>query len=433
MQEFRKGFLWGTATAAHQVEGNNRNNDWYEWEQVPGHVRDGDTSQVACDWWGGRYVGDFDLARSLGTNAHRLSIEWSRLEPRQGEWDEEAAAFYRKVLTALRERGMVPFVTLLHFTQPRWFMDKGGWLADDAPQVFTRFVTRAVECFGDLTNYWITINEPSLYVLLNYLWKGRPPGAGNAGQAFHVGRNMMLGHAAAYHAIHRLQPTAQVGYAHAWRLIVPANPNSPLDRFSAWLGNWLNNRIFVRSVTEGVFSFPLGRGERIAEAKQTLDYFGLNYYFEHPVAFDIRQPGSLFFRLMPVNALKGTAYESWTNMGNPSPDAFMRVLKTVSEFKVPIYITENGMFDAGGDIQERYLVTHLDALQRALRAGVDARGYFWWTLMDNFEWDVGYWLRFGLFHVDFATQARTPRPAAATYARIIREGSVPDDLLTGRA
>jgi beta-glucosidase len=427
--DFPQGFLWGTSTAAHQVEGSNSNNEWWDWEQVPGHIKNGDNARIACDWWGGKYAEDFDRAQSLGTNAHRLSIEWSRLEPRENEWDEHASAYYRKVLTALRERGMVPFVTLLHFTQPRWFMGKGGWLSDDAPQVFARFVTRAVGCLGDLASHWITINEPNLYVILSYLWKGRPPGGGSVGQAFRVGRNLMLGHAAAYHAIHHVQPTARVSFAHAWRPTVPANPRSSLDRLCAWVSDWITNRVYVRSVTEGVFAFPLGHGEQIAEAKQALDYFGLNYYFEHPVAFDKRQPGSLFCRMMPVDCLKGTEFESWTGMGNSSSESFSRVLQNVSRFNLPIYITENGMFDAGGDLQERYLITHLDALRRAIRAGIDVRGYFWWSLIDNFEWDSGYWLRFGLYHVDFATQARTPRQIAKIYERIIRENSVHDDLL----
>lgn len=426
---FPKGFLWGAATAAHQVEGCNYNNDWWDWEQVPGHIFNGDKSEIACDWWGGRYEQDFDLARSLGMNAHRLSIEWSRIEPRENEWDDSAIDYYRKILVALRERGMVPMVTLLHFTQPRWFLAKGGWLRDDSPEIFTRFVTRAVERLGDLATLWTTINEPNLYVVLSYLWKGRPPGAGNAGQAFHVGRNLMLGHAAAYHAIHRLQPTGQAGYALAWRPTAPANPKSPLDRICAWFSDWTNNRVFVRCVTDGVFRYPLGRGERIPEAAHTLDYLGLNYYFEHPIAFDIRNPGGLFIDTPKVDDLKGTLFESWYGMGRISPDAFARVLHEAGKLHLPIHITENGMLDAGNGIQERYLITHLAALQRAIRAGIDVRGYFWWTLMDNFEWDSGYWLRFGLYHVDFETQVRTPRPAADVYSRIIRENRVSGELV----
>jgi beta-glucosidase len=241
---------------------------------------------------------------------------------------------------------------------------------------------------------------------------------------------MMLGHAAAYHAIHRVQPAAQVGLAHAWRAIVPNRPGSRLDRIAAWLADRMTNRMFLRAITDGVFTFPLGLNRHIPEMKNTLDYFGVNYYFEHPVAFDMHQPGSLFLRSVPVDDLKGTEFESWFGMGRISTAAFVRVLREASAFHVPVYITENGMFDAGKDIQERYLVTHLNALRQAIRSGVDVRGYFWWSLMDNFEWDSGYWLRFGLAHVDFDTQVRTPRPSAALMARIIAENGVGDDLLT---
>ena len=191
----------------------------------------------------------------------------------------------------------------------------------------------------------------------------------------------------------------------------------------------MTNRMFVRALTEGVLPFPLGHGEQIPEAKNALDYFALNYYFEHPVAFDLTKPGSLFSRLAPVESLKGTDFQSYGNAGNHSPKCFYRVLKEVARFKLPIYVTENGMFDVGGDVQARYLVTHLDALSRAIRDGVDVRGYFWWSLVDNFEWDDGYWLRFGLYHVDFQTQARTPRESAQIYSRIIHEKGIADELM----
>ncbi len=429
LYQFPKGFLWGAATAAHQVEGNNANNDWTEWEKVPGHIHDGTTSQIACDWWGGRYREDFDLARTWGHNAHRLSIEWSRLQPTPDTWDDHAFDYYRQVLGALRERGMTPFVTLDHFSKPRWFLDQGGWLNDAAPNTFMQFATHAVECLGDLAEYWCTLNEPNLYVLLSYLWGSRPPQAANAGQAFRVARNQMLGHAAAFHAIHRVQKTAKVGLAHAWRAIAPQNPGSRADRLCAWVLDRIFNRMVLRAVTDGVFIVPMGRGERIPEAKNTLDYFGMNYYFKHPVAFDAHQPAPMYYRMIPSDDLQGTNYASWFGMGKISTAAFVRVLREASAFHVPIYITENGIFDAGGDIQERYLVTHLNALRQAIRAGVDVRGYFWWTLVDNFEWDAGFWLRFGLAHLDVETQVRTPRPSAALMARIIAENGIADDLL----
>lgn len=428
MVSFPKNFLWGAATAAHQVEGQNFNNDWWDWEQTPGHIKNGDSSRVANDWWNGRFIEDFDRAQALGHNAHRLSVEWSRLEPREGEWDNAAAARYREILTALHERNIEPMVTLVHFTHPRWFMEKGGWLADNSPEVLERHATRVVETFGDLCNFWITLNEPNVYMVLDYVWTSRPPGAGSLTQAFRVARNMILAHYSAYAAIHRVQANAQVSLAHQWRTLAPANPRSRLDRFATWQGNYVANEMFVRALTTGKMPFPLGRGETIGDGKIPLDYFALNYYFQSHVTFDISRPGSVFARLLAPVWLKGTAFQELTDAGDLAPNALYDFLKRFAPLNLPFYITENGTFDIGHDNQSPYLVTHLRALHRAMQEGIKINGYYWWTLVDNFEWDAGYWMRFGLYHLDVETQVRTKRPVADTYAQIIRDNGISDEL-----
>lgn len=435
MFSFPPNFLWGAATAAHQVEGQNYNNDWWDWEQVPGHIKNGDSARVACDWWSGRFREDFDRAQLLGHNAHRLSVEWSRIEPTEGEWNDAAIARYREMLTALRERNIEPFVTLVHYTQPRWFMEsgavpgKGGWLNERSPEILERYATRVVEALGDLCRHWLTLNEPNLYMVLNYAWKNRPPGAGSITQAMRVGRNMMLAHYRVYAAIHRVQPDAQVSLAHQWRWIAPANPRSPLDRLAAWQSNYLTNEMFLRALTEGKMPFPLGRGEKIGDGKMPLDYLALNYYFENRVTFDLARASSLFARQLPSTWLGGTPYESFDEAGNLNPAALFELLERFARLRLPIYITESGTFDVGTDNQAPYLVSHLRALHRALQKGADVRGYFWWTLVDNFEWDQGYWLRFGLYHLDVETQTRTKRPVADTYAQIIRANGIPNEFM----
>jgi beta-glucosidase len=317
----------------------------------------------------------------------------------------------------------------VHFTQPRWFMAQGGWVNDRSPEIFEQFVVRAVETFGDLVRFWITINEPNLYMVLNYVWKTRPPGAGNLTQGLRVARNIILAHYRVYGTIHRLQPHGQVSLAHQWRLIVPANPNSALDRFAAWQANYVTNEMFVRALTTGKMPLPLGRGEPIGDGKVPLDYFALNYYFENRVRFDISRPGSVFARQLPSTWLQGTTFEEFTDAGDPVPDGFYHLLKMLSRYNLPFYITENGTFEIGHDNQSPYLVTHLQAMHRAMQEGVKINGYFWWTLVDNFEWDAGYWLRFGLYHLDVATQVRTKRPVADTYAEIIRDNGISDELM----
>jgi beta-glucosidase len=435
MLSFPPNFLWGAATAAHQVEGQNFNNDWWDWEQIPGHIMNGDSSRVACDWWSGRYMEDFDRARELGHNAHRLSVEWSRIEPRPGEWDDAALARYREILTALRERNIEPFITLVHFTQPRWFMEsranqsQGGWLDDHSPEILERLVEHVVPVLGDLCHFWITLNEPNLYILLNYAWKGRPPGTGSVLQALRVARNMMLAHYRAYAAIHRLQPDAQVSLSHQWRWITPANPNSILDRLVARISNYITNGMFMRALLDGVLAFPLGRGEKIGDGKLPLDYFALNYYFENRVTFDLTRPGSLLARQLPSTWLQQTPHESFELAGDPAPNALYSILKLLARSHLPLYITESGSFYVGRDNQSPYLVSHLRALHHAIQEGIDVRGYFWWTLVDNFEWDQGYWLRFGLYDLDVASQARTKRPVADTYACVVRANGLPEELV----
>lgn len=434
--KFPDGFLWGAATAAHQVEGGNDNNDWWDWEQTPGHIRNGDKSTVACGWWHGeRYREDFDFARSFGQNAHRLSVEWSRIEPREGEWNAEAIAFYRRVLTALRERGMTPLVTLHHFTNPRWLAhaSRGAWETDAVVPLFERFAEKTAQEFGDLCDFWITINEPTVYVYSGYVSADWPPGKqSDFGTAMRVAVNMMRAHAAAYRAIHRVQPNARVGIAHHIRPFQPENSSAPTDRGVADLQDFLFNRMIFASLIEGRIRFPMGMNARAPELAGTQDYFGLNYYLSGRVTFDLSQPAMFFGRKMPAK-LWGTSFDEelkrWFGNGDLDPDGFCSAAKWLGEFGKPIYVTENGICDAHDEIRPRYLVAHLTALQRAIQAGAPVKGYFHWSLVDNFEWKEGWGLRFGLIENDPATQKRTPRGSAELYARIIRENGIAEDLI----
>lgn len=433
--KFPDGFLWGAATAAHQVEGDNTNNDWWAWEQIPGHIRNDDKSTVACDWWRGeRYRTDFDLAQSFGHNTHRLSIEWSRLEPREGEWNAEAIQFYRRVLTALRERGMTPLITLHHFTNPLWLRAKGAWETEAVVPRFERFAEKAAQEFGDLCDFWVTLNEPIIMIMPTYILGDWPPGKKDFGLAMRVLVNVLRGHSAAYHAIHRAQPKARVGLAHNLLPFTPANPGSALNRLAVRAQNFIYNRMFLLALKDGVLRFPMSRGEKIPAAIGAQDYLGLNFYFSRRLAFDWSRPGMLFGRALPAQPW-GVTYEDellgWFGKGDIDPDAFYQTVKWLAEYApgMPIYITENGICDRHDEVRPRYLVAHLAALHRAIQAGAPVKGYFHWSLVDNFEWIEGYALRFGLIHVEMATQQRTPKPSAELYARIIRENGIADDLV----
>lgn len=430
--KFPEGFLWGSATAAHQVEGGNENNDWWDWEQKPGYIQDGGRSTIACDWWAGeRYRQDFDLAKDLYQNAHRLSVEWSRIEPRAGEWNPQAIGYYRRVLTALLERDMVPLVTLHHFTNPRWLVEKGAWETQGVIGRFERYVSHVVQELGDLCSFWVTINEPTVYMFSGYINGNWPPCKRDFGLALRVGRNIIRAHAAAYHAIHRLQPQARVGIAHNIRPLYPENRRSWLNRKLASIQNRTYNHLFLLALTDGRLRFPMGLA-RIPEAAGTQDYVGLNFYFSGRLAIDWSKPTTLFARQMPPRQW-GTTFdkdlERWFGYGDIDPEGFYSTVKWLSQFGKPIYIGEHGICDPTDEIRPRVLVSYLAALHRAIQAGAPVKGYFHWTLVDNFEWKEGYGLQFGLFANDLTTQERTPRPSAKTYARIARENGIATDLL----
>ncbi|MFH2104345.1 MAG: family 1 glycosylhydrolase [Chloroflexota bacterium] len=417
---FPRGFLWGCATAAHQVEGNNTNNQWWKWEQ-DGHTNG--TSGLACDWWGGRWKDDFDRAAEAGQNAHRLSVEWSRIQPEPDRWDESALERYRAILRGLRERGMTPMVTLHHFTDPLWLAERGGWETEAVVPLFEKFVHKTVEALKEYCSLWCTVNEPNGYALNGYAGSvaAFPPGKRDLKLAMRVMANLIRGHAAAYRAIHALQPETRVGFAWNYRSLVPYRGWSPLDKLvTSTLFNGINLP-FPSALETGVMRSPLG-SVRIPEAKGTQDYFGFNYYTRDFVTFDITRPATLFGR----NFFAEDADLSATGFLANEPAGMFEGLKwVVGKFPgLPILVTENGVEDDQDSIRPRYIVEHIHQIWRAVNFNWPVKGFFHWTLVDNFEWERGWTQRFGLWELDVATQKRTKRPSADLYAEICRENGI---------
>jgi beta-glucosidase len=421
---FPRGFLWGTATAAHQVEGDNTNNDWWEWEQQPGRIRNGHRSGKACDWWGGRWAEDFDRAAGTGQNTHRLSVEWSRIEPSPATWDDAALDAYRQILRGALERGLMPMVTLHHFTNPLWLASMGGWLADDIVTRFERYARKVAGALQDLVGLWVTINEPNVLAYSGYAGPEFPPGARSIPKAVQALRNMALAHAAAFRAIHELQPGALVGIAHQLRGFAPARPGNPLDGLVARLRGRVFNEIMPRVLADGRFSV-LGRAERLTGVAGTQDFFGLNYYTVERCAFDLRRPGQLFTRgFFPQGAdLSPTGF-----IAN-EPDGLARALASARRYGLPIYITENGVEDAEDRLRPRYLAAHLRQVWKAVNIGTPVRGYYYWSLVDNFEWERGWTQRFGLWGLDIETQARLRRPSVDFYAEACKANALSSEMV----
>jgi len=405
---FPEGFLWGTASAAHQVEGDNRNCDWWEFEQQPGRIANGGTSAIANDHYH-RYREDFALLRELNQNAHRLSIEWSRIEPAPGEFDARQIRHYRDVLGDLREQGIEPMVTLHHFTSPTWFASKGGWSAPDAAHGFLPFVHRVVDQLGDLVGLWCTINEPTIYAANGWVFGEFPPGRkGDVIGLYRVTSNMRKAHELAYGAIKRRWPDAKVGLSHHKLLFLPAS-DKRRDRWAAQTSQMALDR------------WPVAPGQlrRIVEA--TSDFVGIAHYWGQMCAFDPKRPREQFIRRFNVPG------RPVTDMGLSADPTWMRtVLNELRELGKPVYITENGLATGDDEWRARYITETLANVLLAIGDGVDVRGYFHWTNTDNFEWARGYSTRFGLIEVDRKSLERTIKPSGKLYGRIAAANALPD-------
>ena len=420
---FPRGFLWGTATSSHQVEGNNTNNQWWKWEQ-DGHT-DG-TSGLACDWWGGRWREDFDRAAEGGQNAHRLSVEWSRIQPTPNTWDEDALERYRAMLRGLRERGMTPMVTLHHFTDPWWFCEMDAWEHEDSVALFEKYVRKTVDALKEYCSFWSTVNEPNVYALSGYVAGTFPTKRRGLNIALRVQANMLRGHAAAYRAIHEIQKDALLGYALHYRPMVAHNSWSPLDRLMRNIQSDGINMAFPSAISHGVMKSPMG-SVRIPEAKGTQDYLGINYYSMDTVKFDLTNAKELFGKRYFPNDSDLSATKMIANIPQGIFDSIKWATRTYPD--LPIYITENGVEDAEDKMRPRYIAQHIHQVWRAVNFNFPVKGYFYWSLVDNFEWERGWTQRFGLWGLDVETQKRIKRPSVDFYAEICKENGLSSEMV----
>ncbi|MDQ6691292.1 MAG: glycoside hydrolase family 1 protein [Candidatus Dormibacteraeota bacterium] len=408
-RQFPAGFFWATATAAHQVEGGNSNNDWWEWEQRPGRIADGSTSGAAVDHYH-RFREDFAMLAGLKNNAHRLSIEWSRIEPTQGEFNPAEIAHYRDVLQSLRDNGLEPMLTLHHFSNPLWFSRRGGWAATGAYAAFLPFVRHVVMELGDLVRLWCTINEPNIYATQGWIFGHWPPGHRNdVVGLWRVFANLRLAHEAAYRVIKEAIPEAQVGLAHNKFWLVPARNGNPLDRVAVQTGRRMLDHWPARG----------GRLARVVAASS--DFIGLNHYSGRLVRFDARRPASQFsFQFNPPGY-------PVSDFGDAiKPDWIRDALVELKPFAKPVYVTESGVAARDDEVRVAFLLDILASVREAIAHGVDLRGFFHWTSMDNFEWAHGYGMQFGLIGVDRTTMERSPKPSADLYTRIAGVNSLPN-------
>lgn len=424
---FPEGFLWGAATSSHQVEGSPCDSDWWAWEQRPGAIHDDSRCGDAADWWAGRAEDDLRRAAALGHTAHRLGVEWSRIEPAPGRFDEAALARYAAILDAAKALGLRTMVTLHHFTLPRWAAAGGSWLDPGLPARFAAFAARCASAWGERVDLWATINEPNVQGLMGYGAGQWPPGHARLDLALRAMSSLLRGHAAAFEALHRVRPSARVGLVLNLPCIDPDRPPHPLDRGVASVQDWVFSGVWLWALRTGRIAPPLSADpRRVPGLAGSFDWLGVNYYGRMAVRFDLRAVERGFgSHVQEPSVRSGTA--DW---GQIHPAGLAAQLRRAAALGKPVYVTENGICDPTDRLRPRFLVDHVRAVRQVLAEGVDVRGYFHWSLIDNFEWAEGWSPRFGLLALDRETQVRTPRRSAEVYATICRShGAALDDAL----
>lgn len=418
---FPPDFLWGTATSAYQVEGNNKNSDWWAWETEPGRILEGHRSGVACDWWQ-NVESDLDLAVDLGNNAHRLSLEWSRIEPEPSVFDQAAIDRYREILQYCHKIGLEPMVTLHHFSNPLWLVEKGDFNSEIVVEYFRRYVDKVVSELGDLVTKWVTINEPVTYAVLRYLTREFPKPAHDGLGAFQEAlHNLLRCHAAAYHVIKNRHQAALVGTANNMQIFEARPGGNGIDRWWAGRVSRFYNDAWPDALQTGRFKGIIG-SKRIKHLAGTFDFVGINYYTRFYLRFP--PPKGFVEREWGPDALVSDG-----NYGEVHPYGLYRLIEWVwNRYDKPIYITENGVPDQADRIRPGFILDHLRQIWHAISFCYPVMGYYHWSLIDNFEWDRGWTQRFGLIALDPVTQERTWRPSARLYQEICRSYTIDDDM-----
>jgi beta-glucosidase len=423
---FPEGFLWGTATSAHQVEGGNRFNDWWRFERDGGRIADGSTSGDACRHWE-LFDSDFALSAADGHKAHRLSIEWSRIEPERGRIDAAAVDHYHAVFASLRRHGLVPVVTLHHFTNPTWLADAGGWEERTSVDRFCDFVRFCAREYGGEVDWWCTVNEPEVFAFRGWAEGTWPPGKRDDRAALAVIAHQLEAHALAYRILHQEDRAdadgdgrpAIVGFAKQLPQLEPENAFNPLDGLRAWFEDRVFNRAVLDApITGDIDLFIPGGGRirrRIPELERAQDYVGINYY----TRFMVRAHGRPSHVARRGSAMTDIGWEI-------HPEGFERAIRRAGRAGLPVVVTENGFADAADSFRSRALVDYLRHMAKAMAEGVRVAGYFHWSLMDNFEWAEGFAGRFGLYAVDFSdpSRKRIARESARIYSRIVKANAI---------
>ncbi len=421
---FPHTFLWGCADSALQTEGVETvdgklvENSWTAFEKqlnIPLEKRVG----KACERWT-RYKDDYQLLKNIGMNSYRFTIEWSKIEPVEGIYDQAAMQHYVEMVDELLRLNIIPIITLFHHTFPVWFAKKGAFENKQNSYHFVRFALYVFRHLHSKINYWITMNEPIGFALEGYYRGVYPPGKKSLQTAGYVAKNLLYAHVSTYKELKKMNPNVFIGITHIFNPLDAYYVWNPLEQAVARTFDYLVNKTVIKFFKSGTFDWAyLVRGYN-EDAPQALDFFGINYY-THTT---IKQTNIL--------SLKPTHRQDETLLDSPHdgrvcktlyPEGLYRSIKNCAKLRIPLFITENGTASCNAAVRDEYIKKHLYVISRALKEGFDIRGYFFWTLMDCFCWRKGYADKHGIYQVNFQTQERTLRPGCEYLIQTIKQFS----------
>lgn len=405
----RGPFLWGVATSAFQLEGSPYA-DWTSWDDILSE-QPNITNHYTM------YREDLDLLKQLGVNAYRFSLEWSRIQPREKVWDDKAIRHYQEIIDILRKNDIEPMLTLNHFTHPLWFIKKYPWHEEASLEKFGAFVEKMAGTLEGV-RYWITFNEPYVLVLAGYFEGCTPPAIKDVSLGVKALTNILTAHGSAYDLIHAAVPDAMVSVAHNMASFAPWSSWNLFDRLLVRIAKYFYNHSLLDAFKDGILRvrFPFRKEFEIAAPiRGKLDFFGVNYYTRLHLRFNPFKKMGIEMRHRDIEG------HGLTDMGwEIHPRGLEKVLRQASKLNVPLIITENGIATRDSQKKIRFMRRHADVLEKCRREGLDIRGYFYWSLIDNYEWLQGLDARFGLYTVDFQTLQRRPTNAAAYYSFLIK-------------
>ncbi len=418
--KLKRNLLLGSATAATQIEGGDANNSWYEWAKLPGKIADGTGPFRAVDHYK-KVKSDTELMAKLGMQVYRLGLEWSRIEPEQGQFNVSAIEHYRNEIKLLLKKGIKPLVTLHHFTNPTWFENMGAFVNDKAPEIFLKFVTYAVENLADLVEDWITINEPNVYAVNGYIFGTWPPGkTGDIPTLSKVYTNFCSCHIASYKVIHKIrkekgfdESSTKVSFANHMRVFKPQQAWNPLHVLSTAFMKYAFQDALTKAMMTGKTAWPILKlpkevlGMNIEQGR-FYDFIGLNYYTRDAITVGKQA----VFKKSPINDLGWEIY----------PQGIVEISDDLyKKYEAPIWVTENGTCDNTDAFRSKYIYEHLKVISES---SLPFERYYHWSFMDNFEWAEGEEPRFGLVHVDYETQKRSINKSGSFYSEIIKAQGV---------